>query len=46
MTVISMLKFVPVLNLSNIYTNIYTKAMIALLWVLELIRKEMRSQNI
>src|ERR1700684_4549216 len=46
MTVISMLKFVPVLKRSNIYTNTYIKAMIAQLWVFELIRKEMRSQNI
>ena len=45
-TVISMLKFVPVLNLSNIYTNTSTKAMIGKLWFLELIRKEMRPQNI
>ena len=46
MTVISMLKFVPVLNLSNTYINTSTKAMIGQPWGLELIRKEMRSQNI
>ena len=46
MTVISILKFVPLLNLSNISINASTKAMIRQLLVLEMISKEMRSQNI